>query len=330
MKNSEPAENFLHHSPHPPPPDLTAWPLSWALWYGSMGWPVFPVRGTTDTGDAQKHPLRGSRGFLDASTDRGEIRRQFDRAPDRLGVGVATGTAAGFWALDIDGEEGAQSLEALIHAHGSPPHTVTGRTGGGGWHLLFRMPSDRPLRNSASKIAPKIDTRGDGGYIVLPPSPHPSGRLYRWLPGRAPHEIEIATAPVWLLDLASPPAPLLADLPPNSPPGGSWEPHEELPSIPSSAPPRPGHVDPDSEDWPRHALAVVRKQLRTVLAAPVGSRNDTLHRAAYVLGRLAGKGLVDEATARNALATAGRLVGLTEEEIKKTLQSGLKAGRSSR
>jgi hypothetical protein len=61
-----------------------------------------------------------------------------------------------------------------------------------------------PIKNSESKLASKIDLRGDGGYIILPPSPHPSGGCYRWVPGCEPWEIPFAPAPQWLLALLDP------------------------------------------------------------------------------------------------------------------------------
>ena len=51
------------------------------------------------------------------------------------------------------------------------------------------------VRNSTGKIAPGLDIRGDGGYVVAPPSVHPSGRAYEWLD----FDAVIASAPAWLL-----------------------------------------------------------------------------------------------------------------------------------
>jgi hypothetical protein len=75
--------------------------------------------------------------------------------------------------------------------HGPLPATPEQITGGGR-QILFKWDIRFPLRNSAGKIGPKIDVRGDGGYIVLPPSIHPGdpkrgippGRTYHWAPGR--------------------------------------------------------------------------------------------------------------------------------------------------
>ena len=58
-----------------------------------------------------------------------------------------------------------------------------------GYHLFFKMPEDgSDIRNSAGKVAKGIDVRGTGGYVVLPPSPHPEGEAYRWQDGRGPND----------------------------------------------------------------------------------------------------------------------------------------------
>jgi putative DNA primase/helicase len=66
-------------------------------------------------------------------------------------------------------------------------------------HLLYQVPTDQIIRNSVGRIARGVDVRGDGGYIVAPPSIHPSGRPYCWLPGRSPWECPCAPLPTTLL-----------------------------------------------------------------------------------------------------------------------------------
>jgi hypothetical protein len=56
---------------------------------------------------------------------------------------------------------------------------------------------ETPIANSAGKIAPGIDVRGDGGYVFAPPSVHPSGKLYSW---SVDSSNSFSTAPQWLLD----------------------------------------------------------------------------------------------------------------------------------
>ena len=78
------------------------------------------------------------------------------------------------------------------------PETVEQRTGGGGRQKLFRYPAGWHAPTNRTAIG--VDIRGHGGFAVLAPSQHESGKDYEWLPGRAPWEIEIADAPQWLLD----------------------------------------------------------------------------------------------------------------------------------
>ncbi len=79
--------------------------------------------------------------------------------------------------------------------HGALPETVRAETGGGGEHHFFRHPGGE-VRNSAGKLGAGVDVRGDGGYIVVPPSPHPSGRRYTW--DVEPDDCELPLPPDWI------------------------------------------------------------------------------------------------------------------------------------
>ncbi len=74
-------------------------------------------------------------------------------------------------------------------------------TGGGGSHIYFAHPG-RPVQNSAGRIGSGLDIRGDGGYVVAPPSIHSSGELYRWDPHARASDVALPEMPPWLLDLA--------------------------------------------------------------------------------------------------------------------------------
>ena len=116
------------------------------------------------------------------------------------GIGLACGSTAGVWVLDVDpATGGAESLARLVAAHGPLPPTWRARTGSGGLHYFFRATAE--IRNSAGQIFPGLDVRGLGGYVVLPPSPHRSGGDYSWLdvPLRG---VDLADAPDWLTTLA--------------------------------------------------------------------------------------------------------------------------------
>ena len=154
-------------------------------------------------------PLRGklptvAHGVHDASVEPEVIRGWWDKDPAG-NLGVATGTAAGVWVLDLDlhdpSASGLASIQSLEAVHGALPDTLTVRTGTGGLHLYWRMPLDRKVRNRA-KMRPGIDARGDGGYVVAPPSVHPdTGTVYA-VPDAGRHPV--VDAPAWLLDLVAP------------------------------------------------------------------------------------------------------------------------------
>lgn len=165
--------------------------LNMALQYAQRGLAVFPVR------EMDKTPLTKN-GCKDAIKDADIIQRWWEQLPN-ANIGMATGQASGLWVLDIDGEEGEDSLRALEAAHGALPSTMEVFTGGGGRHLYFNLPGGMEILNSAGKVGHKIDVRGNGGYVVTPPSVHKSGRKYVWSVDSLDTP---ADAPVWLLNLA--------------------------------------------------------------------------------------------------------------------------------
>lgn len=157
-----------------------------ALGLARRGLHVFPCL-PRDKRPATEH------GCKDATVDR-EIIRQWWRSEPRYNVAVATGAVSKIFAIDVDGLDAECELRRLEAEHGELPPTVEAITARGR-HLYFWMP-DAPLRNSAGKIAPGIDVRADGGYVLTPPSIHPSGRAYAWSVDCAK---AFAAPPLWLL-----------------------------------------------------------------------------------------------------------------------------------
>lgn len=98
--------------------------------------------------------------------------------------------------VDLD-KNGHLTLDDLIHNYGPLPDTVHAITGSGGSHYLFKY--QEGIGNKVD-ILPGIDIRGDGGYIVVPPSKHISGRQYEWELSSRPYVNPIVDAPQWLLD----------------------------------------------------------------------------------------------------------------------------------
>jgi hypothetical protein len=169
--------------------------LDAALGYAECGMPVFPVRG--------KLPLT-EHGFKEASTDADMIRRWFAKWPD-ANVAIPTGPASGLFVLDVDPRHGGdKSVAALEEKYGAFPTTLEARTGGGGRHLYFALSNGENIRNSAGKLGPGLDVRGDGGYVVGPPSIHPETKKgYAWANREKP-----APAPAWLIQALSAPSPV--------------------------------------------------------------------------------------------------------------------------
>lgn len=176
--------------------------LDAALEFAARGWRVLPLDGKAPAGRLVRH------GVNDATTDLSLIRGWFGYRPD-LGVGVATGD--GLVVLDVDPRNGGdRSLDAYLYNHRSRlPRTAEVLTGGGGRHLYFRGPAGVRGRT----IAPGLDVKAAGGYVVAPPSIHPSGREYVWHPDRALGSTGVAILPGWIGAALSAPAPTVSSRP---------------------------------------------------------------------------------------------------------------------
>ena len=176
--------------------------LAAALQYGDHGLPVFPIHTprsgvcTCDRGEwcesPGKHPRVGG-GFKAATTDQPQIHEWWTRWPD-ANIGLATGKSANIVVLDVDGPEGAEA----VRGRHLPP-TAAAQTGRG-IHYFFACPEGGlPSRVG---VLSKVDLRGDGGYVVVPPSLHVSGQRYRWVPGLTPRKAGFAPCPGWVRELA--------------------------------------------------------------------------------------------------------------------------------
>jgi putative DNA primase/helicase len=179
-----------------------------ALSYARRGWRVFPLHNPVNSGcscgksgcdKVGKHP-RTPHGLNDGTTDAAQIRRWWRQWPD-ANIGTVTGAVSGFVVLDVDPRHGGDpSLEDLTAKHGSLPDTTESLTGGGGRHLLFAHPGT-PIHNDAGKkLGAGLDIRGDGGYVVVPPSRHASGQFYEWEASSHPNDVPLAPMPAWLVD----------------------------------------------------------------------------------------------------------------------------------
>ncbi len=167
--------------------------LDHALFYRSLGWSVIPLQ------PGSKRPLLRWQRYQEAPPAEAEIRAWFARWP-KANLAVVTGVVSHLVVLDVDpGHGGEESLLDLERRHAPLPDTVEAITGGGGRHLYFRHPG-RFCPNRVG-IAPGIDLRGDGGYVVAPPSLHPSGRRYLWEVSHHPEDHPLAPLPGWLEEM---------------------------------------------------------------------------------------------------------------------------------
>lgn len=176
-----------------------------ALDYATRDWPVFPVHGIrngrcscgkANCDDAGKHP-RVSGGFHAATTDPEQINTWWRQWPD-ANVGIPTGERSGFIVVDLDRREDRDGVATAAATWGHEPKSgVCTRTGSGNsYHCIFQYPGF-PVK-SEQAIAPGVDVKGDGGYVVGPPSRHISGNAYEWLVH--PDDEDIPEAPEWLLE----------------------------------------------------------------------------------------------------------------------------------
>jgi hypothetical protein len=163
-----------------------------ALEYAARGWAVFPVHTSREDGTCScrsktcsavgKHP-RTRKGLNDAARDQEKIAEWWKRWPD-ANIGVATGNASGIVVLDLD-DPASPDLQRLEEAFPGLFETLISETSRGR-HYWYKSNGIGPVKNSVKRLGEGIDVRGDGGYVVAPPSKHASGFEYRWMNQREP------------------------------------------------------------------------------------------------------------------------------------------------
>lgn len=193
-------------------PDRPSDVMVWAERYAELGWHVFPVHsnrgdgrctcGNADCDRPGKHP-RTKHGLKDATADPDRIRR-WSELWRNSNIGVATGGGSGIFVIDIDNE---RAFDALVERHGPLPATAEQQTGRGR-QLVFRYPADCTIRNKTELGGrPGVDVRGDGGYVVVPPSRHVNGKTYAWQWSSDPTDgAALAELPATWLELLTAPS----------------------------------------------------------------------------------------------------------------------------
>lgn len=140
--------------------------LNEALHYLTLGMSVIPLKPNS------KEPLINWKPYQSQRASESEVKEWFQKWPN-ANIGVLTGSISGLAIIDLDGPEGLQQGQLL--GLSSPLLSITGR----GKQLWFQNPIGISVPNSV-KIALGIDVRGEGGYVVSPPSVHPNGKRYRF------------------------------------------------------------------------------------------------------------------------------------------------------
>jgi hypothetical protein len=164
-----------------------------ALALARKGLRVFPCK------ERSKEPLILGN-LKRATTDENIIRSWWQRYA--FNIGIATGQGSGIWVLDVDADkDGEATLRELEAKFGALPPTVEVITGNGR-HLYWRWPDNGvEIRNAQCLYdLPGIEWRAEGGFVLAPPSIHPSGRLYEWSVDSAD---AFADAPQWLIELVT-------------------------------------------------------------------------------------------------------------------------------
>jgi putative DNA primase/helicase len=133
-----------------------------------------------------------------ATSDPGRIAAWLRQWPG-MNVGIATGMKSGIVVLDIDPRHGGDETLALLQREHGDVQTWAALTGGGGQHMYFRHPGTHPINNSAGIVGQGLDIRGDGGFVVAPPSLHSCGRPYAWDVDHHPDDECLADLPDWIV-----------------------------------------------------------------------------------------------------------------------------------
>ena len=257
----------------------------------TYGWHVLPLKG--------KRPLiRG--GCRSASTDQSLIASWWRRWPN-ANLGVATGAISCIIAVDIDGPIGALTWAELTSDY-PPIETLEQKTGrlDGGYQLIFKHPG-YPVKNGCSGmgqgIGEGIDRRGDGGYIVVPPSIHPdTDQRYRWIRRCRP-----ATIPRGLVDVIIPR------------------------KVERKQPYREKTISSETSRYGQAALKNAARKIAS-LSEGCGCRAVQLYHHSSCVGELVAGGEISEHDAISSMVDAGLRCGLSEGEAKRQVVCGLRDG----
>ena len=255
-----------------------------ALKWAARGFSVFPLkpRGKVPLGSLVPHGLK------EATRDPAVIRDWWRREP-KANIGIVTG--AGSFVLDLDDAGAVSWFTNACGRHGGAPKTLTVKTSRG-LHVFFSCAG--AVTNSAGRLAPGVDVRGEGGYVVAAPSMHPSGAVYT-----IARDLPIAEAPQWLVDEALPPPPQPMPAPGPMP---AWR----------------------AEDAKLRAIPGI---LSLVANARQGERNRITFWAACRFAEMVRDGLITQRLAEELLLQSAARCGLPHAEAMNAARSGARTCR---
>lgn len=161
------------------------------LQVAELGFKIIPVQ--------QRNKIPLVKNWPKAATNDPATIKQWASSYPNCNWGIATGKRSGIFVVDIDPKNGGdKTWRNLVKQHGEPL-TVTVLTGSKGLHFYFKLPQDFDVGSTAGALGQGIDTRGEGGQVIIPPSIHANGNQYQWVEGRSPMDVKVATAPDWIL-----------------------------------------------------------------------------------------------------------------------------------
>lgn len=212
-----------------------------------------------------------------------------DEFPD-ANVSIQTGETAGIAVIDIDSEEGERWVHAVNRSWAQLPESAEAKSGRGR-HLYFAYPKVLPLKSADGKLAVGVDVKASGGSITAPISLHSSGKLYEWV--KPPFGRHLPTIPMWIVKALTPPPPIVRK------------------SNYSGQPPTDEHIN---------------RLLGHIVASPIGQRNHTLNKIAFIFGVMVKDKHMTYEDAYRLLTDAANSVGLEQIESAQTVKSGLRGG----
>lgn len=212
-----------------------------------------------------------------------------DKFPD-ANVSIKTGHTSGVVVIDIDSEEGERWIDSVNRSWAKLPETAEAKSGRGR-HLYFAYPRIGSVKSADGKLAVGVDVKGDGGSITAPISLHATGKLYEWV--KPPFGRHLPLFPQWMIKALEPP------------------PRRVQNKNYAGQPPSDAQID---------------RLLGEIITAPLGQRNHTLNRIAFLFGLMVKDKHLQYGQAYELLRQAAVSAGLPQIESQPTIKSGLRGG----